>query len=632
MERKHIIVGTAGHIDHGKTSLVRALTGIDTDRWEEEKRRGITIDLGFAHLDLSDDLRLGFVDVPGHERFVKNMLAGAGGIDLLLLAVAADESLMPQTREHFDICRLLGIRRGIVVLTKADLADDDMVELVKLEVEESVAGSFLESAPTVAVSAQTGAGLQELRAMLLEAGRAVEPKRAGGFARLPIDRVFSMKGFGTVVTGTLTSGRLRADAEVEVQPGGDRARVRSIQVHGEKSGAAVAGQRTAINLSGAGKADLRRGLTLVEPGLFRSTRQFDAHLELLPSAKPLKHGAPVHLHIGTAETVGRVYLLEREAEQPAPAPGSAAFVQLRLDEDVLALPGDRFILRQFSPLVTIGGGIVLDPLAARHRLKDNWRPLLEALHTGSGADKLAQLCAQYPYGVGAEELVARSGRTADELAAAAGRTPGVVVIRRNPLLLTSQGAVAQAGQRVLDALAAFHEKNPLRPGAPLEAVRSSELGPAPEAFATYLVDKLVSAKKVQIDGELARLAGRRIVMQADEREAREKMLRAFENAALQTPALKEFLPTLNIDAARCRSILQTLLREGLLLKVTNDLVFHSGAVAGLRRLLAPLRGKEISVPEFKELAGVSRKYAIPLLEYFDKQKVTRRSGNTRTVL
>ena len=632
MERKHIIVGTAGHIDHGKTSLVRALTGIDTDRWEEEKRRGITIDLGFAHLDLSDDLRLGFVDVPGHERFVKNMLAGAGGIDLLLLAVAADESLMPQTREHFDICRLLGIRRGIVVLTKADLADDDMVELVKLEVEESVAGSFLESAPTVAVSAQTGAGLQELRAMLLEAGRAVEPKRAGGFARLPIDRVFSMKGFGTVVTGTLTSGRLRADAEVEVQPGGDRARVRSIQVHGEKSGAAVAGQRTAINLSGAGKADLRRGLTLVEPGLFRSTRQFDAHLELLPSAKPLKHGAPVHLHIGTAETVGRVYLLEREAEQPAPAPGSAAFVQLRLDEDVLALPGDRFILRQFSPLVTIGGGIVLDPLAARHRLKDNWRPLLEALHTGSGADKLAQLCAQYPYGVGAEELVARSGRTADELAAAAGRTPGVVVIRRNPLLLASQGAVAQAGQRVLDALAAFHEKNPLRPGAPLEALRSSELGPAPEAFATYLVDNLVSAKKLQIDGELARLAGRRIVMQADEREAREKMLRAFENAALQTPALKEFLPTLNIDAARCRSILQTLLREGLLLKVTNDLVFHSGAVAGLRRSLAPLRGKEISVPEFKELAGVSRKYAIPLLEYFDKQKVTRRSGNTRTVL
>ena len=301
---------------------------------------------------------------------------------------------------------------------------------------------------------------------------------------------------------------------------------------------------------------------------------------MLPSAKPLKHGAPVHLHIGTAETVGRVYLLEREAGQPAPAPGSAAFVQLRLDEDVLALPGDRFILRQFSPLVTIGGGIVLDPLAARHRLKDNWRPLLEALHTGSGADKLAQLCAQYPYGVGAEELVARSGRTADELAAAAGRTPGIVVIRRNPLLLASQGAVAQAGQRVLDALAAFHEKNPLRPGAPLEAIRSSELGPAPEAFATYLVDKLVSAKKVQIDGELARLAGRRIVMQADEREAREKMLRAFENAALQTPALKEFLPTLNIDAARCRSILQTLLREGLLLKVTNDLVFTAAPWPG----------------------------------------------------
>ena len=632
MARKHIIVGTAGHIDHGKTSLVRALTGIDTDRWEEEKRRGITIDLGFAHLDLSADLRLGFVDVPGHERFVKNMLAGAGGIDLLLLAVAADESLMPQTREHFEICRLLGIRRGIVAVTKADLVDDDIVELVKLEVEEYAAGTFLESAPMVAVSAQTGAGLPDLRRELLAAGRAIEPKRAQSFARLPIDRVFSMKGFGVVVTGTLVSGRLRADMEVEVQPGGARARVRSLQVHGEKSGEAAAGQRTAVNLAGAGKAELRRGLALVEPGLFRATRQFDAHLELLPAAKPLKHGAPVHVHVGTAETVGRVYLLEREGAQPAPAPGAAAFVQLRLDEPVLALPGDRFILRRFSPLATIAGGAVLDPLAARHRLKDDWRPLLEAMRSGSAADKLAQLCAQYPYGVGAAELAARGGLTANELAAAAAQAPGVIAIRRNPLLLASQDAVRRAGQRVLDALTVFHEKNPLRPGAPLEAVRSSELGPAPEAFATYLLDKLVAAKKLQIDGELVRLAGRRIVMQADEREARETMLRAFENAALQAPALKQFLPTLNIDEARCRSILQTLLREGLLLKVTDDLVFHGGAVAALRRSLAPLRGKPISVPEFKELAGVSRKYAIPLLEYFDKQRITRRSGNTRIVI
>lgn len=632
MDRKHIIVGTAGHIDHGKTSLVRALTGIDTDRWEEEKRRGITIDLGFAHLQLGDDLRLGFVDVPGHERFVKNMLAGAGGIDLLLLAVAADESLMPQTREHFDICRLLGIRRGIVVLTKSDLVDDDIIELVKLEVEEYVAGSFLQSAPMVAVSAQTGEGLPELRRKLIEAGRAVEPKRSQGFARLPIDRVFSMKGFGAVVTGTLVSGKLRADAEVEVQPGGARARVRSIQVHGEKAGEAVAGQRTAVNVGGAGKMELRRGLALVEPGLFRSTAQFDAHLELLPSAKPLKHGAPVHLHIGAAETVGRVYLPPRAAEKPALAPGSASFAQLRLDEPVLALPGDRFILRQFSPLVTIAGGAVLDPLAPRHRRKDDWRPLLEAMRSGGEADKLAQLCAQYPYGVGAAEIVARAGRTAAQLAAAAEHAPSVAVIRRNPLLFASKDALERAGRRVLDALTAFHEKNPLRPGAPLEAVRSSRLGAAPEAFATFLIDKLVAEKKLQIDGDLVRLAGRRIVMRADEREAREKMLRAFENAALQAPALKEFLPTLNLDAARSRSILQTLLREGLLLKVTDDLVFHSGAVAALRRSLAPLRGKPLSVPEFKELAGVSRKYAIPLLEYFDKQKITRRVGNARIVI
>ncbi len=629
---KHIIVGTAGHIDHGKTSLVRALTGIDADRWDEEKRRGITIDLGFAQLELSDDLRLGFVDVPGHERFIKNMLAGVGGIDVVLMVIAADESVMPQTREHFDICRLLGIRRGITVLTKADLVDEDILDLVKLEVDEYVEGSFLESAPMIAVSSETGEGLDELRSALLDAGREIDAKTVQGFARLPIDRVFSMKGFGTVVTGTLTSGKLTTEAEVEIQPGGGRGRIRSVQVHGDKAGAATAGQRTAINISGVDKDDLRRGLTLVEPGLFRSTKQFDAHLELLPSAKALKHGAPVHLHAGTAEAVGRVYLLEREGSKPALAAGSQGFVQLRLDADVFALPGDRFILRQFSPLITIAGGVVLDPMAPRHRQKDNWRPLLEAMHAGSQADKLEALAECYPHGVGVVELIARSGRPAEELSAIAESSSSVTVIRREPLWIASTTAIADGERRLLEALAAFHKKNPLHPGASTEAIRSSELSEVPEVFASYLIAKLLSAKKIQIDGELIRLAGHRIVMQADEQEARNKMLTGFESAGLKVPGLKEFLPTLKIDAARSRRILQTLLREGLLVKVTDELVFHRDALSGLKKSLSPLRGKEISVPEFKELAGVSRKYAIPLLEYFDKQKVTRRSGNVRIVV
>lgn len=629
---KHIIVGTAGHIDHGKTSLVRALTGIDGDRWAEEKRRGITIDLGFAHLELSDDLRLGFVDVPGHERFIRNMLAGVGGIDILLMVIAADESVMPQTREHFDICRLLGIRRGITVLAKADLVDEEILELVKLEVEEYVEGSFLESAPMIAVSSETGEGLDELRSALLKAGREIEGKTASGFARLPIDRVFSMKGFGTVVTGTLASGKLAAEAEVEIQPGGGRARIRSIQVHGDKSGGAIAGQRTAVNVSGVDKADLTRGLTLVEPGLFRSTRQFDAHLELLPSAKPLKHCAPVHFHSGTAEAVGRVYLLEREGRKPALASGSAGFVQVRLDEDVFVLPGDRFILRQFSPLITIAGGVVLDPMASRHRQKDNWRPLLEAMCSGGEADKLAAVSEGYPFGVGVDELVARTGRSAKELATVAKTSSSVTVIRPQPLWVASTAAITQGELSLIKALTAFHEKNPLHPGASLEAIRSSELSDAPEVFASYLIDNLVTAKKIAIDGELIRLASHRIVMQADEQDARDKMLTGFENAGLKVPGLKDFLPTLKIDATRSRRILQTLLREGLLVKVTDELVFHRDALAVLKKSLAPHRGKEITVPEFKELAGVSRKYAIPLLEYFDKQRVTRRSGTVRIVV
>ena len=359
---KAVIVGTAGHIDHGKSALVRALTGTDPDRLEEEKRRGITIDIGFANLDLAaqsgEKLRLGFVDVPGHERFVRNMLAGIGGIDLVLLVIAADESVKPQTREHFDICRLLSVQRGITVLTKSDLVDAETLEVVRMEVAEYLRGSFLDpaTAPIVAVSSKTGEGLDELRKALAYLAAEVPVKDAGAVFRLPIDRVFSMKGFGTVVTGTLISGSVRKDEELEVHPTGKRLRVRGVQVHGAAAEKAIAGQRTALNLVGAETSELARGMMLTPAGLFRPTRRISVKLNLLPSAKTLRDRARVHLHVYTAETIAEVSLLGAKQLQP----GQSGVARLKLDDPVMLLPGDRFIVRQFSPVITIGGGIVLD--------------------------------------------------------------------------------------------------------------------------------------------------------------------------------------------------------------------------------------------------------------------------------
>ncbi len=354
---RHIIVGTAGHIDHGKTALVKALTGADTDRLAEEKRRGISIDLGFAHLDVTPELRLGFIDVPGHERFVKNMLAGASGIDVVLMVIAAGESIMPQTREHFEISRLLGLRHGVIAMTKADLADADTLELTRLEIEEFVAGSFLEGAPVVAVSSITGAGIVELREALRKAASSASIKDASSYFRLPIDRSFSMRGHGSVVTGTLIAGTLKVEDEVEMFPAGKRARVRGLQIHGAASDRALAGERTAVNLGGVDTAEIQRGMVLAPPGLFRTTSCIDTTFELLRGARPLKHRAPVHFHAGTAEVEAEARLL---ASLEPMKPGSRAHVRFLLREPLLILPGDRFIVRMFSPVVTIGGGVVLD--------------------------------------------------------------------------------------------------------------------------------------------------------------------------------------------------------------------------------------------------------------------------------
>ena len=589
MEAKHVIVGTSGHIDHGKTSLVRALTGTDTDRWEEERRRGITIDLGFASLEVEPGLNLGFIDVPGHERFVKNMLAGIGGIDLVVLVVAADESVMPQTREHFEICRLLGIRRGVIALTKSDLVDEEILELVHLEVEDFVAGSFLAEAPVIPVSSTTGDGLPELRDALAAAAGATETRGTAGLLRLPVDRVFTMKGFGTVITGTLSAGTLQVDDQVEILPGGQLARIRNVEVHGQSVAVAAAGQRTAVNLGGVPKTNLERGATLVQPKRFATTSQLDTRIELLPSAKPLKHGAPVHLHLATAETVGRAYILGAQGRQASVDPGSEAYVQLRLDNPVLAVAGDRFILRQFSPLTTIAGGTVLRPEAPKHRQKDEWRPLLDALLERDRSRILDLLCRERPYGLAGSELIALTGEEEPLWLVTAQETASLAVLREKPVWVCSVARIGDAEARLLEALERYHSANPLEAGAPVEAMRSGQFGDAPDIFAEHLLRRLQQSGKIRFDEDLVRLANHQIRLQADEQAARDRLVEAFQAAGLQVPGVKDLLASLSIDGPRAQRVLATLLREGVLVRVSHELVFHSTAIRTLLRRLKDLR-------------------------------------------
>jgi selenocysteine-specific elongation factor len=611
---KNIVVGTAGHIDHGKTALVKALTGIDADRLEEEKRRGITIDLGFAHLELPPDLRLGFVDVPGHERFVKNMLAGVGGIDLVLFVVAADESIKPQTREHFDICRLLGIPRGVVALTKSDLVDDDILGLVRLELEELTAGSFLEAAPIVPVSSVTGAGLEQLRRALAETANAAPEKDPRGHFRLPIDRAFSIRGFGTVVTGTLVSGAVARDQEVALYPAGRRLRVRGVQVHGSASDRAVAGQRTALNLADIEPQEIARGNVLTEPGRFRPVTHIDARLNLLPSAKPLKHRAPVHFHAGAAEIEAEVRLLESRA---AIKPGASGWVRIVLRDPALLLPGDRFIIRMFSPVITIGGGVVADIGPHRYRLADNPASRLTVLASGDTAARVALLIREQPFGMTAAALIERTGLSAEEISAVAPKAIGEWYVDREWM----NAARGQMVKTVQD----FHRKNPLLPGVPRQDLR--------ERVPQQVFDALIAeAGELLAEGEIVRARSHQVVLKEDEEQARAKIETAFEKAGLAVPALADVLAQSGVEPARARSILQILLRERRLYRIGDDLVFHQSAVAHLKSLLAARKGQRFAVGDFKTWTGISRKYAIPLLEFLDRERVTRRDGDQRLVL
>jgi selenocysteine-specific elongation factor len=618
---KNIVIGTAGHIDHGKTALVRALTGIDTDRLKEEKQRGISIDLGFAHLDLSENMRLAFVDVPGHERFIKNMLAGVGGIDLVLFVIAADESIKPQTREHFDICRLLGIRNGIIVLTKSDLADPDFIELVRLEADEFVRGSFLEGAPMVPVSSTTGAGLNELRFEIAKLAGSVHEKDSSQYFRLPIDRAFSMRGFGTVVTGTLVSGTVRVEQEVDLHPAGRRIRIRGIQVHGSSVPQATAGQRTALNIAGVETSGLRRGMLLAEAGRFQPTRQIDCSFELLPSAKPLKHRAPVHFHAGTAEVEAEV---RRLRGTDSFRPGARDYIRFLLSEPLLLLPGDRFIVRMFSPVVTIGGGVVLDIASPRRAPQER----LRILDAGQPAERIALLVSESRNGMGMSELVARTGMLEADIQKAA-RDAKLLTLTSPQFWILDPKWVAGQLETMHETVKQFHRSNPLLNGLSKEELRGRQLPGAPQG----LLDALLAlSKTLTADAEIVRLASHKIALKQDEEEASAKIESAFREAALSVPSVQEVLAKSGVEPSRARSILQLLLRDKKLIRISDELVFHSSALQSLKLLLAKRKGHKFAVPEFKEWTGISRKYAIPLLEFLDRERVTRREGDTRIVL
>lgn len=631
---KSVIVGTAGHIDHGKSALVEALTGTHPDRLAEEKRRGITIDLGFAFLE-ENGVKFGLVDVPGHERFVSNMLAGAAGIDLVMLVIAADESIKPQTREHFDICRLLGVQRGVVALTKSDLLDADMLELAKLEAEEYLRGSFLEGAPLVPVSAKTGAGIPDLKRALHAVATEVTAKDAERYFRLPIDRAFAMKGFGTVVTGTLISGSVGAEDELELFPGGQRLRVRGVQSGGKAVARAIAGQRTAVNLASIEHTAVKRGMTLAAPGRFRATRRLDARITLLPSSRKLKHRSRAHFHSGTAETIAEIYFYG----QSELLPGQSALVHLRLQDEVLLLAGDRYIVREFSPVVTMGGGVVLDPLARRPTIRDTGRAaFLEVLGKGKREEILAAMTERALLGLTFEETQARTGwleREIRETAQKLGSAGRIKLTSAEPLILVSRKAFDEVSKKISDRVERFHKENPLLPGILREDLRAS-LGKRvrPETFRAAL-EELAGEKKIDLQGELIKRAGAEISLLPEEARAKEQIERAFSSAGLAVPAVKEVLAKLPVESRRAEKLLQILLREKNLVRVTQELIFHRDALCLLRGQLATYKktkGERITVPAFKDLAGITRKYAIPLLEYLDRERVTRRAGDERVIL
>ncbi len=627
-----VVVGTAGHIDHGKSALVEALTGTHPDRLPEEKARGLTIDLGFASFPLSSGERVGVVDVPGHERFVKNMVAGATGVDVVLLAVACDDGIMPQTREHLQILTLLGLRRGVVALTKADLADPDMRELVREDVAGLTRGTFLEGAPTVPVSVVTGEGLGDLRGALERAIRESPPRAVSGPFRMPIQRVFSAKGFGTVVTGIPVSGRVRAGDEVEILPAGLRGRIRGLQAYHADVTEVRAGHSSALNLADVDAGLVRRGFVAAAPGLFRASEILDARfIHLRDAGKPLRHLAPIRLHVGTEEAVGRIALPGRKSLDP----GEGAFVQFRLESPVAAGVGDPYIVRRQSPLVTLGGGRILGSSAARPgRRVGDWTARLERTERGLGDPAALAEEAVRQAGTSTLALPAMAAFAGLDLAGAAKAADALVrsgaAIRTGAagmLIHWEPLAVAAAG--ISSGLESFHRDNPLRIGADPAPFRTSS-GLSADVFETA-VDSLVKAGRLVREGGLLRLASFRPAGGSQASGRLDAVEGALRDGRFATPRREELVESLKIPRAELDSLIRLLRDQKKIVILGDDVLLHAAAVEEARGILGEIlrdRG-EVEASAFRDRLGTTRKYVIPLLEHFDKIGFTVREGNRR---
>ena len=626
--KKFLVVGTAGHIDHGKTTLIKALTGIDTDRWEKEKKRGMTIDLGFAHLELPNGTLIGIVDVPGHEKFIKNMLAGAHGLDLVLFVIAADEGIMPQTEEHLTVCQVLGTKKGVVVLTKKDLVDEEWLELVKEEVKEFTKGTFLEGAPIIPVSSKTGEGIGELLKTLEGLSEEVEPRSSEGILRLPVDRSFTVKGFGTVITGTLLSGKVRVGDEVEILPKGLKTKVRGIQVHGKPVEEAFAGQRTAVNLASVSKEEVKRGDLLATPGYLKPTKMVDAVLELSKNASVIvESGFKVHFHHLTSETEGEVYLIDREELLP----GERALVQIRLRDEIVPVYGDRFVVRNYSPARVIGGGWIVNPLPERkfrRRFREKFLEFIEPLVKDKKEELIFHLVSKFPGLLTEKDFVQRLGLTPEEA-----RKLVEEAVERGEIFISDgrlypSNYLSQVRKELVEAVEEFHRRYPVAPGINRESLRSSLKLPG-ELF-NLVVSELIGEGVLEEEGSYLRMKGFKPKAEGEFKEIVEKLESASREGGFTPPSLKEFSKSTGIPEDKVYMAASYLAREKGYHRI-GDFLFSPESFERIREILKEhfSRKETLSVSEFKDYLNISRKFAIPVLEYLDSLGLTERRRNER---
>jgi selenocysteine-specific elongation factor len=630
---KQIILGTAGHIDHGKTSLIKALTGIDTDRLKEEKERGITIELGFASLDLPSGEHLGIVDVPGHEKFVKNMVAGAAGIDFVVMVIAADEGVMPQTREHMEICTLLGVRHGLIAMTKADMVDEEWMELALEDVREFSQGTFLEDSPILPVSSITGQGIPELIIALDEIAGQIPQRRPSNLFRLPIDRVFSMKGFGTVITGSLVSGKIAVGETIMIYPSGITSKVRGIQVHNQSANEAEAGMRTAINFQGLDKTAVHRGEVLSTPRALVNSYMVDVSFHYLASnQKPLKNRTLVRFHTGTSEVMGYLILLEQE-ELPS---GQTVVAQLRLDSPVAIVKDDRFVVRSYSPVRTIGGGYVLNPAPQKHkRLKPEIIQGLQDLTNNDQDAIISYHIEQAGYsGLSFSHLKIMTNLPDKQLDSQLQNLLSqkkIIQTDKENRIFIHQNTFDTLKHKFTEHLTDYHSTNPLKAGMPKEELKSKFPRLADTKLFNQVLNQMIKSQQIVQEENTVRLEGHRVSLGQDQADIRSKILKAYQNGGLQPPYFREVVKELNADPKRTQDVLMLLVEEGQIVKTKDDLYFDVSAVDKLKaKLVEFLKSNgEITTPQFKEMTGVSRKFVIPLIEYFDAKNVTLRVGDSR---